>query len=55
LTTIDEALALYDASEFETARAWRELVIATVGLGAALARFTNALDACGAAVRTNER
>jgi transposase len=48
MTTADErivaALAAYDSSEPEVARAWRELTTAAVGLGTALARFQTALD-----------
>jgi hypothetical protein len=45
--TLDEALALYEESEPPVDQAWRELCIATVGLGAALARFDTAAKAYG--------
>lgn len=49
--TLDDILAAYEASEPPVDRAWRDLVTATVGLGAALARFDLALQVYGQAKR----
>lgn len=51
MTTIDEILTQYEASEPAADRAWRNLVTAAGGLGAALARFDLAVKAYGAAQR----
>lgn len=45
MTSIDDILAAHEASEPPVDRAWRDLVTAAVGLGAALARFDVAVGA----------